>query len=103
MLQHYSKIPLELETLTNALIRVAVAQVIRDYRHNPHRYASHPPTAVYTLAEQQRSTLPGLATFGHLVYVSKALQAGFKLKEIASYGPKAVWRAIHKRKVGAKR
>lgn len=103
MLQHYNKIPLEMEHGTNMLIRIAVAQVVLDYRRNPQRYTSHPPTAVYQLAEQQRSTLPGLATFGHLVYISKALQSGFKLAEIASYGPKAVWRAIHKRAVGDRR
>lgn len=103
MLQHYSKIPLEHETFTMALIRIAVAQVVRDYRRNPHLYAEYPPSAVLALAENQRLELPALSTFAHLIYVSKALANGYRLRDIPAHSPKAVWRAIHKRAVGARR
>ena len=103
MLQHYTKIPLEHETFTNALIRIAVAQVVRDYRLNPSRYAPHPPTGVYNFAELQRQAMPSIGTFGHLVYISKALQAGYRLAEIPAHSPKAVWRSIAKRAVGDRR
>lgn len=103
MLQHYSKVPLEYETFTAALIRIAVAQVVLDYRHNPDAYATFPPARILALAEEQRRTMPSLTTFGHLVYISKALVAGFKLAEICQHNPKAVWRTIAKRAVGDRR
>jgi hypothetical protein len=82
---------------------VAVAQVVLDYRRNPHLYADYPPSAVLALAENQRISMPSLGTFGHLVYISKALACGYKLRDIPAHSPKAVWRAIHKRAVGARR
>lgn len=103
MLQHYSKIPLEMETFTMALIRIACAQVERDYRRDPSPYASHPPTAVLALAEQQRLTTPAINTFSALIYVAKAMQHGYKLRTIPQHNPKAVWRALHKRAVGDRR
>lgn len=103
MLQHYSKIPLEFETFTMCLIRIACAQVERDYRRSPTAYATHPPTAVLALAERQRHDLPQVNTFSSLMYIAKALQCGFRLRTIPAHSPKAVWRAIHKRGVGAKR
>lgn len=103
MLQHYHRIPLELETFTNALIRIAVAQVVLDYRRNPTAYQPHPPTRILQLAEAQRSALPAVSTFSHLIYVAKAVQNGFRLAEIPAHSPKAVWRAIHKRAVADRR
>jgi hypothetical protein len=103
MLQHYSKIPLEHETFTMALIRIACAQVELDYRHQPDAYVLYPPSAIYALADRQRRLLPSINTFSALIYVGKAVQAGFKLRTIPAHSPKAVWRALHKRKVGAKR
>jgi hypothetical protein len=47
--------------------------------------------------------LPALGTFGHLIYISKALQCGYRLREIPAHSPKAIWRAIHKRAVGPRR
>jgi hypothetical protein len=103
VLQSYTKVPLEHETFTMALIRIAVAQVIRDYRQHPAEYAVHPPTAVMNLAERQRRSHPSLCTFSSLIYVAKALQCGFKLRDIPAHSPKAVWRAVHKRAVGERR
>jgi hypothetical protein len=103
VLQHYSSIPLEYETFTMALIRIACRQVERDYRQQPAAYASHPPTAILALAEAQRAMLPSITTFAHLVYIAKAVQNGYKLREIPAHNPKAVWRAIHKRAVGDRR
>ena len=103
MLQSYCKIPLEHETFTNALIRIAVAQVVLDFRQRPAGYHVHPPTAVLELAERQRRDMQSITTFGSLIYVAKALQAGYKLRYIPAHSPKAVWRAIHKRAVGERR
>jgi hypothetical protein len=103
VLQDYTKIPLEHETFTMCLIRIACAQVEHDYRRNPAPYQTHPPTAVLALAERQRRDMSSLNTFSSLIYVAKALQCGFKLRTIPAHSPKAVWRAVHKREVGAKR
>ena len=103
MLQDYTKIPLYYETFTMALVRIAVAQVVRDYRTSPHLYAEYPPSRILALAEEQRLSLPSVNTFSSLIYVAKAVMNGYKLREIPAHSPKAVWRAIHKRKVGARR
>ena len=103
MLQHYHTIPLEMETFTMALIRIACKQVERDYRRNPSAYSPHPPTAILALAERQRSELPSITTFSTLIYIAKAVQQGIKLRDIPAHNPKAVWRAIHKRAVGERR
>lgn len=103
MLQHYHTIPLERETFTMALIRIACRQVELDYRRNPAEYATHPPTAILNLAERQRRSHPSLSTFSSLIYVAKAVQCGIRLRDIPAHNPKAVWRAIHKRAVADRR
>lgn len=103
MLQQFHKIPLYHETFTMALIRIAVAQVVRDYRRNPSLYRQHPPTRIAELAESQREALHGINTFSALIYCAKAVQAGYRLQDIPAHSPKAVWRALHKRAVGSPR
>lgn len=95
--------PIETDTLTMVLIRVACRQAELDYRRQPHLYATYPPGAVIDLAERQRKELPGINTFSTLIYVAKALMVGYKLRDIPNHYPERIWRSIHKRRVGRTR
>lgn len=99
MLQnHFEKPPLTYEPFTTVRIRLAVALVARDYRQNPAAY-SFPPLGIYQLGERLRHDLPSLNLFSELVFVSKAVEAGHRLAQIAWLPREQVMRSLKKTRV----
>lgn len=96
--QHFEKPPLHAEPFSTARIRIAVALITRDYRQAPTRY-QYPPMAIYNLAELLRRDLPGLNLFSELVFISKAVEAGHRLAQIAWLPRETVMRSLKKTRV----
>lgn len=100
MLQNNFLPPIENDSFTLVLIRVCCRLVELDYRRNPELYKSYPPLRISGLAELYRCSSPFPHLYGTFIYISKAVAAGYKLREIPTRSPDVTWRAIHKRRVG---
>jgi hypothetical protein len=94
----FDKPPLHREPFTVARLRIAVALIVQHYRRDKPLF-EYPPYGIVVLAGLLRTAGPGGSLHPELVYLAKAVSAGYKLAELPWIPQERTMRSIAKRRV----